>query len=64
MGKGAKPKLNLQFQDLFGGAHAFVQEGTTIGPSQYLAARRDGSYGVAEWLSYQDAGARAAARRH
>ena len=49
MGKGAKPILDIQFQDLFGGAHAFVKDGVKIPPSSYLACNAlGGSYGISD----------------
>jgi hypothetical protein len=50
----AKPRLDLQFLDTYGGAHAFVQE-VRISPVQYLACDETGTYGVSDWLKYQDA---------
>ena len=56
MGKGAKPKLDLQFLHTYGAAHAFVKDGAKIAPSHYLACNDEtGTYGMREWLSYQDA---------
>ena len=48
--------MDLQFLHTYGAAHAFVKDGAKIAPSQYLACNDEtGTYGMREWLSYQDA---------
>ena len=61
-GKVGKSKYDIQFLDTIKGAHAFVRH-VKICPSSFLASSTSGtSYGMKEWLSYQDArlGGRAA----
>ena len=59
---GKHGKYDIQFLDTIEGAHAFVRH-VRIAPSQFLACSTSGtSYGMKEWLSFQDArlGGRAA----
>jgi len=60
-GKHGKPVFDIQFLDTIEGAHAFVRD-VAINPQTYLACSLTRSYGMTEWLSYQDArhGGRAA----
>ena len=53
-GKQGKPVFDIQFLDTFEGAHAFVRD-VKINPSKFLACSLGGTYGMREWLSYQDA---------
>ena len=53
-GKQGKPKYDIQFLDTVEGAHAFVRD-AAIAPSKFLACSLAGTFGMAEWLSYQDA---------